>query len=49
MFTRVCVWQGGDKQTISTWRRANAAHAFSIGAGFRSMVTNLPTSDPLKR
>ena len=30
-----------------TWRRANAAHAFSIEEGFRSMATNLPISAPL--
>jgi hypothetical protein len=31
-----------------TWRRANAAQAFSIEEGFRSMATNLPISAPLR-
>lgn len=28
-------------------RRAKAAHAFSVGDGFRSIATNLPISAPL--
>lgn len=30
-----------------TWRRANAAQAFSMDDGFRSIATNLPISEPL--
>jgi len=33
---------------IVTWRRANAAQALSIDDGFLSIVTNLPTSAPLR-
>lgn len=40
-------------KNTTTWirslacRRANAAHAFSVGDGFRSIATNLPISAPL--
>lgn len=36
------------KNSAVTCRRANAAQAFSIDDGFRSIATNLPISEPLR-